>query len=285
MASRRRTKDVERLLREAGGTLSSGMHGPDCLSVEKLARFCEGGLDQQERGRVVAHLEACRACLEEVCLCVREIAVKEPGEAALHLSGHARGAGVPTGCIPFLDLHKHVVGSAALSESQRVHLGSCRACARLRDSIRLTLAERGVLGEELQGIVGGLIEEFIVESQSRLLAYVDVVQAVVRKIVAGPRASHPDKWRIARRPQLQGALAIAGLPESEQLALLASALTIAAVVVSMGGLQITEDPASLEATIRRFARRFRAGRELTDGLVRFLQARLGAQSARTPNGK
>jgi hypothetical protein len=253
--------------------------------MEEFAAFCNGRLAGKDLERALSHLDSCETCLDEVASVLREVTAQEPGEAAPQLSGQAERAGVPTGCIPFLDLYKHVASSTALSEAQRVHLGSCRVCVRLRDRIRLALAERGVLGEQLQGVVSSLIEEFIVESQSRLLAYVDVVQAVVRKTVGGARAGHPDEWQIARRPQLQGALAMAGLPESEQLALLASALTIAAVVVSIGGLQITKDPASLEATIRRFARRFRAGRELTDRLVRFLQARLGTQSARTPNGK
>ena len=141
MVRRLTTEDVERLLREAGrkpGPLPP--HGPDCLTMEEFAAFCEGRLAGTSLERALTHLDFCETCLDEVCSCLREL--KDIGSE--DQAPRSVTAVPPRRCIAFPDLYEHVCGITALSKEQQQHLTSCERCRTLHKRLERALAQRRV---------------------------------------------------------------------------------------------------------------------------------------------
>jgi len=273
MTRRKPTKDIERLLREvARKPMSWAPHGPDCLTVEEFADFCAGRLTGESLEKVTRHLESCGTCLRETCLALAELGEQKPETADVPSAEGLTITRTALGCIPFLDLYRHVFSAVPLTDDQQRHLGTCEPCTRLCSTIRQGLAEEGLTRERLHENIAVLIREFVEQFRSQFTPYVDIVQTLVNRFVSSPEVGAPDEWRIGRRAELGGALSAAGLPDPEQMALLASAFTIAAVatVVSFHG---AADPKYVEDVTRRFARKFRVERELADNLADFLSSR------------
>ena len=58
-------RDVERITRERT-LLETREHSPDCLSEDDVAGFVDGGVEEPQRARVLAHLARCDRCASAV---------------------------------------------------------------------------------------------------------------------------------------------------------------------------------------------------------------------------
>jgi len=268
-------EDVERLLRKVG-QMSAGnaVPRPDCLSDEQFVAFCDGKLTGRELRKVVAHLGICEACLLDVSLCLEKIEGQRAEKTIPEALSSAQVAHPSTECIPFSGIYGYVLNRTSLTERQQQHLTSCPQCVRLYNTIRRVVQEQRAPQGQVYDTIATLVREFVEQSYSHLAPYVDMAQAVAKGLVSGPAAGEPERWKIGRRASVEGALAIAGLPDPQQQALLVSVLTIAAVVVKAQAT-VAADPEKVTALARQFARKFGAGRELTADLARFLSSRLG----------
>jgi len=130
--------------------------------------------------------------------------------------------------------------------------------------------------------ITALIHDFVDESCSQLAPYVDMAQSVVKRLLCSPIGGEPDQWTIGGDASLEGALAAAGAPEPQQEMLVASALTIAAVVTKSELGRVPAIPADIHRLVKIYARRFGAGRRLAKDLDVFLTSRIAASS---DNGK